>query len=493
MKKVTRMLAALAAVATMTVSAVPVCAEEQPSDVASAEYTLPDDGIFAEGAEYHYLTNAQALIIDGEGSFTEKEYAALTEQLSPRTVIFGDNVIIPQNDSTMNEWLEKILSLSSSYAVYTHKNSKMSDNYKKMTEFMYDEAIAKGAEHYRANCVYYTHMLNRLDNDIDLYSEFDYDQVLVDKGNEMETYLKEKGIEKSIAKEMTSYYLYGLKNRIELGKEYPDEKEIANPDGTEVNERTTEYVSWKCLHTARCERDIINELNDDIEIYESELSQYLVKNGVSGNDSSVIKMMYIDGSKEALAFVGNMVQNAEPTIIPPKFYAEPSGRKETHVEIDSESSADEQAAKIDSEIYVLASEDYTVLGDVNGDGEVTLRDAVIIARKMANYQGEKLPDNADYNQDGKVNIKDAARILEDLQEKYPDNEELKNLKILKGDADFNGEVGLSDLVAVSKYNVNNAVFPFTNELAFINADMNDDDLVDGLDTQALVEFNLGKR
>lgn len=64
---------------------------------------------------------------------------------------------------------------------------------------------------------------------------------------------------------------------------------------------------------------------------------------------------------------------------------------------------------------------------------------------------------------------------------------------LKGDADLNGEVGLSDLVAVSKYNVNNAVFPFANELAFINADMNGDNKVDSLDESALVEYNLGKR
>ena len=56
-----------------------------------------------------------------------------------------------------------------------------------------------------------------------------------------------------------------------------------------------------------------------------------------------------------------------------------------------------------------------------------------------------------------------------------------------GDADDNGEVGLSDVVAVAKYNVNHISFPLKNRL---NADVNHDGEVDTLDLTMLIEYNL---
>ena len=64
---------------------------------------------------------------------------------------------------------------------------------------------------------------------------------------------------------------------------------------------------------------------------------------------------------------------------------------------------------------------------------------------------------------------------------------------LKGDADLSGEVDLADLTTVAKYNLNNELYPLVNETAFANADMNSDDIVDGLDTSALIEDQLGKK
>ena len=63
---------------------------------------------------------------------------------------------------------------------------------------------------------------------------------------------------------------------------------------------------------------------------------------------------------------------------------------------------------------------------------------------------------------------------------------------LKGDADLNGDVDLADLTILAKYNLSNSSYPLENETAYANADMNDDGVVDGLDTSALIENQLGK-
>ena len=63
---------------------------------------------------------------------------------------------------------------------------------------------------------------------------------------------------------------------------------------------------------------------------------------------------------------------------------------------------------------------------------------------------------------------------------------------MKGDADLDGEVSLTDVIVVSKNIVNKASYPFKSYTAFANADMNGDYEVNGIDTSALIEFNLGK-
>ena len=63
---------------------------------------------------------------------------------------------------------------------------------------------------------------------------------------------------------------------------------------------------------------------------------------------------------------------------------------------------------------------------------------------------------------------------------------------LKGDANLDSMVDLADLTTVAKYNLNNEAYPLANETAYDNADMNGDGKVDGLDTSALIENQLGK-
>ena len=61
---------------------------------------------------------------------------------------------------------------------------------------------------------------------------------------------------------------------------------------------------------------------------------------------------------------------------------------------------------------------------------------------------------------------------------------------IKGDADLNGEVSLSDVTTVVKYNLNRESFPLKNETAEANADVNSDNKIDMLDSSKLIEINI---
>lgn len=127
-----------------------------------------------------------------------------------------------------------------------------------------------------------------------------------------------------------------------------------------------------------------------------------------------------------------------------------------------------------------------IRGDMNGDGEVTLRDATLIAKYLHDDDYEKLTVKADYNTDGYVNVRDAAKIAKEIMTSgiYGDKQ------MMFGDADLSGNVDLADLTAISKYNLNSKAFPLLNELAFVNADVNYDDKVDSLDMTAMINMQL---
>ena len=56
-----------------------------------------------------------------------------------------------------------------------------------------------------------------------------------------------------------------------------------------------------------------------------------------------------------------------------------------------------------------------ILGDVNSDSIVNVRDCAFIARKLAEDKADELsPETADYNKDKLVNVRDAASIARDL-------------------------------------------------------------------------------
>ena len=55
-----------------------------------------------------------------------------------------------------------------------------------------------------------------------------------------------------------------------------------------------------------------------------------------------------------------------------------------------------------------------VIGDANGDNEVTVRDCAVIASALATGKADKLSSSADFNKDGEVNVRDAAAISRTL-------------------------------------------------------------------------------
>ena len=219
----------------------------------------------------------------------------------------------------------------------------------------------------------------------------------------MEQYLIEKGINENTAKRTATCYMSGLNCRVQT--------EDANLDGTELNDETTEYVLWKCVHTAECVQSLINK-SEKNNVLDNEVSRFLADNGIIGGLNTGITVMYINGSWDALSVNCGLV----------------------HYEEDEDD-----------------DEDYE------------------------EKNAETIEEVTEYHNDDSVNVK------------IPDD-----ATTLKGDADVNKEVGLSDVITVAKYNLNNELYPLANETAFANADMNSDGEVNGVDTSALIENQLGK-
>ena len=56
-------------------------------------------------------------------------------------------------------------------------------------------------------------------------------------------------------------------------------------------------------------------------------------------------------------------------------------------------------------------------GDANNDGAVNIRDAALIASKLSVSKSDELSPAADYNRDGSINIRDAASLAASLAKK----------------------------------------------------------------------------
>ena len=59
-----------------------------------------------------------------------------------------------------------------------------------------------------------------------------------------------------------------------------------------------------------------------------------------------------------------------------------------------------------------------VLGDADGNKKLDVRDAAMIAQYVAKGIANRLPECADYNRDGVVNVRDAAAIARRLSQRF---------------------------------------------------------------------------
>ena len=99
----------------------------------------------------------------------------------------------------------------------------------------------------------------------------------------------------------------------------------------------------------------------------------------------------------------------------------------------------------------------------------------------------QIPDSLDISEDTKLHFCSLETYYDEKgkpQERIVEN--------FKGDVNLDGKVDLADLTLLAKYILSNEAYPLANETAYANADMNDDGVVDILDTSILIEQQLGK-
>ena len=405
LKKLAASLAAFTTALSLSVGTLSVVAE-----------SVQTDGVFSQGAEYHFIKGSDALIIDGEGSFIAEEFDEIAKQFSPKAVVLGDNVSVPDI-----EFMKTILGTAAPYAVYAHENSKAKDDYVNMIDTLEDSLKTEGLDPDEVK-IWINYQFNLLYDSADIYKDFTYDQVIIDRGAEMEKYLMEKGIEESIAREITSYYLMGLHYRVMNYYDHPEYKEIANPDGTEKNERTTEYIRGLCLRAAEGEQDLLYNENKKAK---GTVSKFLAENGINDNENKRITLMYVSGAKQSLASGGGNVQNDKaPDWTPPmpnRTVSEVTEETQAVTEAETQVTAvEETMAKPDKStaVKLLAetpSATATLIGDVDLNGEVELADYIGVVKNCISdiafpFVNETAKANADVNEDGTIDVRDAAKM-----------------------------------------------------------------------------------
>ena len=430
MKITTKTIMAFLTAMTMTAGAMGVTAYAAETNTAVIAENIQTEGIFSQGAKYHFIKGSDTLILDGEGTFSAEEFDEIVMQFSPRAIVFGDSVDIPDSDSANNTWLKDMLELSAPYAVYAHKSSNINKSYEKMIDALEDDLKAKGLNPEEVK-IWINFQLNLIDDNVDLYKSFTYDQVIIDRGAEMEKYIVDHDVREEIAREVVSYYMYGLNRRVNTGKNHPEYKEIANADGTEINERTKNNIFGMCLDAAQGEQDLIDNTKTPVNA----VSKFLAENGIDNNENKRITLLYVTGCKESLAFsVFNVWYDDEPTFTP---YLPADDTDEINDQVTNTVTVGTEAATVNEGTETSTAPNEPV-------------EEITFSEKSADM-------------------------------------------LLKGDADLNGEVSLTDVVVVSKNNLSNEAYPLVNETAYENADMNNDSKVNGLDTSALIENQIGKK
>ena len=323
------------------------------------------------------------------------------------------------NGNVGSEWLLNVTTLSSTFSVCTHKDSKAYKLYKGQLRDNFKNYVK--TNNINLGKLVYTDIFPvfLLDGDneknFDNYKSFEYSDAVLEKGRNMEQYLLNNGIRNDIAREIVGFYMCGLNDRITRYIESPNS---ANIDGTERNKKTADYFKNSCLEAAKTEQDILNNILEGKQ-GDSNISKFLSDSNIADDMSLSIKFAQVSGAKNILGFRSlEYVYSREP------------------------------AESYEEEIYT---------SDKSTDKTKTTEPTA-----------------------EKTKMSKAAQILA----------QITTAATLKGDADLNGAVELTDLITVAKYNLNEEAYPLKSDTAYANADMNGDKDIDNLDTSALIEDQL---
>ena len=302
MRKSIKMIMTLLTAFTVTAVSFQSTVFSADKDTAVSAVQEIQEGVFSGGAHYSFNTDSGILIIDGEGSFSADEFDALTKTCFPNTVVFGSGVCVPKNEDLPDSWMMGLLGNISPSALYMYKDSDAWIKYQEILNFVTLKSVSNGKMLARGvsaeGLPVYT-----LDEDCDPYEKFSYSSDLLERGREMTEYLMENGIEKGRAAKITSFYLMGLKYRIEL--------ERAHADGTEMNAATLDSYRGECLRCAECEQDLANT-DEEFTNFTNPTSKFLSENGITGDKNREMTQAYVTGIKLTLAQSDTYVEE-EPT------------------------------------------------------------------------------------------------------------------------------------------------------------------------------------
>ena len=336
-------------------------------------------------------------------------------------------------------------------------------------------------------------------------ASIDFDKVLGEKGAEMEQYLIDNEIDAETAKEYTALYLEGLKNRMEAN--------IADADGSE-NKSTTAFYRMQCLKAAQTAIKLKNQKA------KSDVDDYFSENGIKGEKKLNMLEMYLEGAKEILVSldsfsdeVSNEPIDISGVVVENKVLTENEGKLNEGIKYSYEPETQKMTIEGDG---VLTFDDcgdleanFTIKSLVIGKN-VKLEDTANgHSQVLIDYTNSSLPVDV-YAYSGSDTQVKFDKMIEDMKTNGTDvsaytlsildgetaNEKTtakKTVATLKGDADLNSEVSLTDVVVVSKNTLSDEAYPLKNEIAFANADMNSDGEVNGVDTSALIENQLGNK
>lgn len=398
-------------------------------------------GTFEGNASYTYNSDTKGLIIDGNGSFTANDYSNLAAAFDIDFLVIGKDVVIPESMSgtLINEWLMGITEKHNSYPVYTYADSDVNKKYIQMMNFMTSN-LDCNEEIFKEDFV-----LNILSDEIkpeDVYFKND------DSQTETEDYGK-------LCEGIAWFYNSGIKEfQISGEGMFEIDKFLETASSYNVESvKITGNISFdgylaKFETPEEIEKNLLSILNMTLtDNSEKKYSYGDFTDGATWLYNAADLSLQIIGTEgfsvtECLSIFEDTaietISISEKVILPAELQnCETIDEAEAELlKLINEAKAEEQPIEetvttdvetefIDVSTIATTISVETVKTELTADydavsfnsDEISVRDCAIIAKAVAENKTATLPDSADYNMDGKKNVRDAAAIAKDLASK----------------------------------------------------------------------------